>query len=164
MLKLTTSLKAAFLLMVFAMNTVVGFACSIGIDMGFNSKHHEAKAVTGAAAHLHKDAKKHIHQEKKESHRDDASAGHTEEIKSEDSKSDERDCCPEIVKAFQQLDKSVTGSYGLVHPLFLSAFVAVYDNFSPIFHPDIDRDLRWYVRSYHPPISSIRIAIQSFQI
>src|SRR5882757_4460955 len=33
-------LKAAFLLVVFALNTVVGFACSMGVNMGFNSHHH----------------------------------------------------------------------------------------------------------------------------
>ena len=35
-------LKAAFLLMVFMLNIVTGFACCMGVDMGFNSHHHEA--------------------------------------------------------------------------------------------------------------------------
>ncbi len=37
----TIKYKALFLLVSFSMNTVVGFACSLGIDMGFNSGHHE---------------------------------------------------------------------------------------------------------------------------
>ena len=37
----TLKYKALFLLVSFSLNTVVGFACSLGIDMGFNSGHHE---------------------------------------------------------------------------------------------------------------------------
>ena len=37
----TTKYKALFLLVSFSLNTVVGFACSRGIEMGFNSRHHE---------------------------------------------------------------------------------------------------------------------------
>ena len=36
----TIKYKALFLLATFSLNTVVGFACSLGIDMGFNSGHH----------------------------------------------------------------------------------------------------------------------------
>lgn len=32
---ISIKIKAAFLLVVFALNTVVGFACSLGVDMGF---------------------------------------------------------------------------------------------------------------------------------
>lgn len=66
-------LKAAFLLVVFATNTIVGFACSLGLDMGYNSKHHGEDAATEAVVHIHKDGKKHIHYEKKKSNNTDNS-------------------------------------------------------------------------------------------
>lgn len=55
-------IKASLLLTVFAINTVVGFACSVGVDMGFNTKHH-GKEEAGEI-HIHKDGKKHIHPKK----------------------------------------------------------------------------------------------------
>ena len=42
-------LKAAFLLIVFALNTVLGFACSMGLDMGYNKSHHGGISL----AHFH---------------------------------------------------------------------------------------------------------------
>ena len=33
--------KAAFLLLIFSLNMFIGFACAVGVDMGFNSHHHE---------------------------------------------------------------------------------------------------------------------------
>ena len=33
-------LKAALLLLVFGLNTIIGFACAVGVDMGFNTSHH----------------------------------------------------------------------------------------------------------------------------
>ncbi|MNV87372.1 hypothetical protein D3C71_1814910 [compost metagenome] len=41
--------KAAFLLIVFLLNTVVGFACSVGMNMGaVESHHHSSKAEKAA--------------------------------------------------------------------------------------------------------------------
>ena len=65
-------LKATFLLIVFSLNTIVGFACSLGLDMGYNSKHHEEDAETEAVVHIHKDGKKHIHHEKKKNSNDNS--------------------------------------------------------------------------------------------
>ena len=60
-------LKATFLLIVFSLNTIVGFACSLGLDMGYNSKQQGEDAAIEAVVHIHKDGKKHIHYEKKNS-------------------------------------------------------------------------------------------------
>ena len=165
-LKSNTSkqLKAAFLLLVFALNTVVGFACSVGMDMGFNTTHHGEEEATEAVVHIHKNGKKHIHQEKKESHRNGKSHKHDQAKKSDNSKSDEGNCCTEKVKQFHQLDKHVPDSQSLVHPIFFTAFIGVYYNISLLPHANIVRDIKPFVRSYHPPIPDIRIAIQSFQI
>ena len=57
----TIKFRAAFLLLVFGLNTVVGFACALGLDMGFNNSHQQEK-TTDAAIHIHADGKKHVHQ------------------------------------------------------------------------------------------------------
>ena len=57
---ISIKLKATLLLIVFSMNTVVGFACAMGVDMGYNNSHHEAEA-TEVAVHVHADGKKHHH-------------------------------------------------------------------------------------------------------
>ncbi len=193
-------LKAAFLLIVFSLNTIVGFACSLGLDMGYNSKHHGEETATGAVVHIHKDGKKHIHHEKKKSSNNDnshrqnqekatkavthfhedgeshlhhekkesnghaKSHKHNEVNKSENSKSEDGDCCTDKVKEFQELDKSRPGSQSIVHPVFFTSFVAVYYNFTLLSHTNIIRDIKPFVRNHHPPIPDIRIAIQSFQI
>ena len=194
----STKLKAAFLLMVFALNTVVGFACSMGMDMGFNTKHHDNQEATEAVVHVHNDGKKHVHQEKKETHSHnnsgipgdelkaiahvhkngtkhihqekkesrshDKSHKHDEENSDEKSKSNEGNCCTDNVKSFQDLDKSIPSSRSIIHPVFFTAFVAVYYNIALLPHTDVVKDIKPFVRSYHPPIPDIRIAIQSFQI
>ena len=145
--------------MVFAMNTVIAFACSVGINMGFNAKHHTNEE---AVSYIHKHHKEHAHQQAiNHAHKQ---SGSEQATGSEKSKSDESDCCPEVVKKFQQLDKSISGSYSVVHPLFLSAFVTLYSNFTSLNHADIVRDIKPFVRSYHPPISNIRLAIHLFRI
>ena len=53
-------LKAAFLLIVFSMNMIIGFACAIGIDMWFNTSHHEETEITAhEGSHHHDEADKH---------------------------------------------------------------------------------------------------------
>ncbi len=157
-------LKAAFLLMVFALNTIVGFACAIGVDMTFNTGHHSKEDATEAVIHIHADGKKHIHHEKKKASSHDQSSRHDETKSLRASKSDEGSCCTDKVKEFQELDKSVPAAKSIVHPIFFTAFVAVYYDITLLPHADIVKDIKPFVQSYHPPIADIRIAIQSFQI
>lgn len=161
--KKSIKLKATFLLIVFALNTVAGFACAIGVNMGFNTKHHEEEA-TEAVVHPDQYGKEHIPEEKKESHSSDKSHKHDEANKLENSKSDEGNCCTNTVKKFQDVDKSVPASQSIVHPIFFTAFAAVYYNISLLPPSDIIKDIRPFVRRYHTPIPDIRIAIHSFQI
>ena len=144
-------IKAAFLALVFSLNTLVGFACSIGIDMGFNSKHHHDEEATEAVVHTHDDGKKHIHDEEKQDHK----KSHSEKEK--------KGCCNDQVKKLEDLDKSLPHSLNIIHPSFVIAFFEVYYN-SGLPANDIVRNIKQFVRSYHPPIPDIRIAIQSFQI
>lgn len=157
-------LKAALLLMVFALNTVVGFACAAGVDMGFNSKHHHDKEATEAGVHIHKDSKLHVHEEKKEGYSHEKAHHHDEAGSHQKSGSDKDNCCNDKVRSFEQLDKSVPNSLNINHPVFFTAFLASFHNVIIIPHSDIVKDIKQFVRSYHPPIRDIRIAIQSFQI
>lgn len=157
-------LKAAFLLMVFALNTVVGFACSVGVDMGFNSKHHHDEEATEAVVHVHKDGKKHVHSEKKEKHNHDKSHHYDQVNGNHNSGEDKDGCCNDKVRSFEQLDKSVPNSLNIIHPVFFTAFLASYYDINLLPYSNVVTDKKQFVRSYHPPIPDIRIAIQSFQI
>jgi hypothetical protein len=152
--------KAAVLALVFALNPVIGFACSIGIDMGFNSSHHGAGVETEAEVHIHKDGKKHIHYGKKHDHKEPHSHSGDKKTHSDEEKDN---CCNDHVKKFEDLDKSLPQSPTIIHPDFLIAFFDVYYN-ADLPANDIVQNIRQFVRSYHPPIPDIRIAIQSFQI
>lgn len=147
-------LKAAFLLTVFALNTVVGFACAIGIDMGFNSQHHhDDDEATEVSVHLHADGKKHEHHNEPNKHHHD-----------EKNSSKKDDCCNDKVTKFEQLDKSVAHSLNIIHPIFFTSFLSAFYNVHLLHPSDVIIDNKHFVRSYHPPIPDIRIAIQSFQI
>ncbi|HMJ47628.1 MAG TPA: hypothetical protein VK498_09870 [Ferruginibacter sp.] len=161
--KTTIQLKAAFLLMVFSLNTIIGFACAVGLDMNFNSKHHHDEQITEAVIHIHKDGKKHIHHEKKGHHNNKSSGKHHEKNNGKTNE-DKENCCNEKVKDFQQLDKAVPGVFSLIHALQLTAALPFYNIIIIPPHHNIVKDIKPFVRSYHPPIQDIRIAIRSFQI
>ena len=145
-------IKAAFLSLVFGLNPAIGFACSI--DMGFKSDHHAGSEGTEAVIHIHKDGKKHIHYEKKHDHSGS---------KKKHSEKEKDNCCSDQVKKFEALDKSLPHQLNIIHPTFLIAFFDVYFN-ADLPAIDIVKNIKQFVRSYHPPIPDIRIAIQSFQI
>lgn len=154
-------LKAAFVLVVFSLNTVAGFACSLGLDLGNHSTHHRVDGATAVVDHNHKDGKKHTDEDKKES----KSHNHDQANNTEKSKSDKEDnCCTNEVMNFQKIDKLIPTSVNIIHPFFVITFVAVYYNITSFAHTNVVRNIRPFVRSYHPPIPDIRIAIQSFLI
>ena len=136
----TTSikLKAAFLLLVFALNTVVGFACSMGVNMGFNSHHHDEAPV-----HIHADGKRHQHHQHEHPHGKD-------------------NCCNDAVVKFQQVDKNrapgTQAAPDAIAILFSSSFSI---NNVTIAAPAYARRI---IRNYYPPPPDIRIFIQSFLI
>lgn len=145
-------IKAAILLLVFAFNSAVGFACALGLDMGFNSKHHHDEEVTNPSVHVHADGKKHTHHNKSSHHHDE-------------NKNDEKGgCCNDSVIKISQADKSVPQSFGISNPVFFTAFTFAYYDLDLLFPSQVSTSIKYFVRSHHPPIPDIRIAIQSFQI
>ena len=141
--------KAAFLIIVFSLNTVIGFACAVGMDMGFNTSHHHDEAAMEATMHVHTDGKKHIHHNDNDHHT---------------SNNETDNCCNDQVMKFTQLDKSVPQSIKTISPTFLTAFVSAWYDIDILYTSYFDTSIKYFVRSYHPPIPDIRIAIQSFQI
>ena len=161
--KQKNNIKALFLLTAFSLNTIIGFACSIGVDMGFNSKDHHNEEATEAVVHIHADGKRHIHYEKKKTDNHSKSHKHEQPKENQKSKKGKDNCCKDQALKFQQLDKSVPQPLNIIHPIFLIAFFdAFYNEALPT--SDVVKDIKQFVRSYHPPIPNIRIAIQSFQI
>lgn len=146
MSKLTSiQIKAFILLFVFSLNSLISFACLVGIDMGFNSKdHHDEEniAVTHNGSHHHDKADNHH--------------------KSKDNKDN---CCNDKVINFAKIDKSVPEtSYSGISSLSLNAFISSFYIVDVLATFKVTTSIKYFVRSYHPPIPDIRIAIQSFQV
>ena len=152
---ISIQLKAAFLIIVFSLNTMIGFACAIGIDMGFNATHHHEEEATEAVVHIHKDGKKHVHHNEAGKHHDEANS-HKE-------KTDKDNCCNDKIVKITQLDKNVPPSLSAISPVFFTILISSFYNIDPLFTSQ-NVSIKYFVRSHHPPIPDIRIAIQSFQI
>jgi hypothetical protein len=146
--KKSIQIKAAILLIVFSLNTVIGFACAVGLDMGFNSHHHDESAIEATENHHHD--KSHQH--------DEAEVDHHNANNHKDN------CCNDEVMKFQQVDKAIASSVTLISPVFFTSFLASYYNIDILSSNNRISDIKNFVRSHHPPIPDIRIAIQSFQI
>ena len=158
--------KALFLLITFSMNTVVGFACSMGVDMGFNSGHHlhgSGKHHEHADAdnhHEHDGAKSHCHQHAAKSHYQSDNHNNTVSFTSQS----EENCCKDFVVGFQSMDKMLTKQYSAQQKItdlspFITIFIAEANNTKGfILHLRIPpREI-----DYSPP--DIRVFIQSFLI
>ena len=175
----TIKIKATLLITVFSLNTVLGFACSMGFDMGYNNSHHQEEA-TEISVHVHADGKKHVHNQKekkitpvyvhsdgmkhhhenesKQSHHDEPATNHHD--KNDDTNKD--DCCTSDVLQFQQLDKNLSAKTGFHFPVFVAIITTFFG--SNCFK-SVESTSQQYIASYfHPPPPDIRIAIQSFQI
>ena len=143
-------LKASFLIIVFAMNTIMGFACAIGIDMGYNTHHHDSKEMNQQLA-MHSPSM-HCQQMSKLRYQHPAN------------KSSNDDCCSHSVKDLTLLSKTVPNKVNIVQPVFFIPFIGAYVNTDIFSYPNILTNLHLFPGSHHPPIPNIRIAIRSFQI
>ena len=145
--------KAAFLLLIFSLNMVVGFACAIGVDMEFNTAHHHD--LDAVKVHTHADGKKHEHHNKVNEHHE----------KKNNTKNEEKEgCCNDAVVKISQTDKAFPQSNTVVQAIFFSTFIASFYNIDIFSFSQIAGNPKYFLQNYHPPIADIRIAIQSFQI
>ena len=142
-------LKAAFLLLVFCANTVVGFACATAMSFSGTGDRMvvSAGAVTpspgqktaGPGRHSRKSACSCSHHRKKT-------------------------CCTGEVTAFEQMAKHLPQDISAGAPQITApSLLYAGDSYRVIaLHTASINDL--YLRYYHPPIPDIRISIQSFQL
>jgi hypothetical protein len=149
--QLKYSIKGFILLLVFSINTLAGFACSIGMNMGYNAGHHQhSKEPVKASTEHH-----HNH--------------HDEEPQKSESKKEHHgggeDCCGDITK-LNLADRSVASNISLQAPIFLVAFVSQFllpEAATPsLLNNTTSYSLRRSWRLIDD--TDLRIVIQSFQI
>ena len=140
-------------MIVFALNTVVGFACALGADMGFNSKYHHDEEATESGIHVHADGTKHHHHEKANNHHYDSKEG-----------AEKDGCCNDKVISFQTLDKNLVQNNNIA--ISAPEFIPFLSNFlgTDIFKPSLVSHQKYIVRFFHPPPPDLRVLIRSFQI
>lgn len=130
-------LKAAFLIIVFFLNTVVGFACVLGADMGFNMMQN------------HQDVPHHAEKTGADHH----DAGQKD------------NCCKDEVTKLTTADKEAQSvpsfSFQLSCLAVLPAPVYIQDSIIAI---PANIPNTYFARHCRAPIPDVRIAIQSFQI
>ena len=154
----TIQLKAAFLLIIFSLNIFVGFACSIGIDMGFNAPQHVE--VESKTQHTHTHAHKHDSNTGIDHH----AAYKTHDHKTNHTKKEEKKgCCNDEVQKVQQLDKNINSS--------VKRTTVLYTTLLPLsfFQTNIVQPLRTNIfkfreRFFYPPPPNILVEFQRFQI
>ncbi len=137
---ISIKLKATFLLIIFSLNIVTGFACSIGIDMGYNKDHHEHEENKDS---MHHHGQKDVYQQEKK---------------------DKDDCCKDSVTKISLQDKEVAHKTLLNVPGSYVVIDLPATNELAIRFPSIINYPKYYNQGHHPPIPDIRIAIQSFLI
>lgn len=141
-------IKALSLLVIFSWSMVIGFACSLGIDMGYNRNHHQYLASA-----------KSVHT---------APACHVVANDSSDSKSESsnNDCCSDGVAKFLKLDKNAASllNVDVSRPVVELVYqLNFHFELTSGFQHAYLRDHR-LMRSDHPPQKDVRTAIQSFLI
>ena len=152
--------KAAFLLTVFTLNTFISFACSVGIDMGFNSSHHPGeKNVKTKQSHSHSSTHAHGSHSHATPHKHStpsASINDKDPVQKDN-------CCNTKAVELQKQDKSADHSSNPVIkvPVFVSLLAALAGF-------EIKAELstllnKTFIPQYYPPPDR-RIIIQSFQI
>jgi hypothetical protein len=152
---ITIRIKAIFLLVIFSLNSIMGFACSIGLNLGYN-RHHHVKEQESSHAIANEYTSENLDH-----------CGAVESVDTPDdagSPAKPHDCCKDEVLKFTLLDKSVSSSIKIDAPTqFALDVAAIY--FLAVWNSQHVSTIHYYVQSDHPPISrDIRIAMQSFQI
>lgn len=159
----TIKYKALFLLVSFSLNSVVGFACSLGVDMGFNSDHHSHGS---GKQHEHSDADHHEH-DGTNSHQHEAKTHHHTDNHSNTvsfTSQNEDNCCKDFVVGFQSMDKMLAKQIRAQQKItdispFIVVFIAEANNAK-----DFVLHLRIPPREVDHSPPDIRVFIQSFLI
>ena len=157
---LSIQFKAAFLLFVFSLSTIVGFACSVGLNMTFNADHHKERGGHQQKSHEH--GKSHEHAASTDHHQEPAD--HHKQV-SNLQENPEDNCCKDEAAKFEKSDKRTPQSfnYNLQSPFVTLGFSTPFNIDVLASHIYLPSN-KYFVRNHHPPIADTRIAIQSFLI
>lgn len=162
-------IKALVLSAVFSLNTVVGFACSIGLDLGYNRSHHK-KEVIETPEQSHENTCHHQHKPvevKKATHNHDDGVGHSHHNDLQKEESDSKDlpaddCCSNEVYKFNDLAKNITQQK--TENKFPVLSVIPHSFFSQVVSGISEIPLLHFSRFLFPPPPDILVSIQKFQI
>lgn len=124
------------------MNIVTGFACAIGLDMGYNHSHHHDANEDDEICHLHsKQVKGH----------------HT-------NKSSPDDCCKGSVTKISLSAKDLPAKTSTNYLPDFVLVLPVYGNYilPPLYCPHLSQ--KFFIQGHHPPIAKIILATQCFLI
>ena len=154
------SLKAMFLLFVFCMSTIVSFACAMGVEMGYNQKHHQEVSLESPSGHKHEHTENTKHE-----HADSAKHQHPKTDATHSKNKTDDDCCKKEAKKFGRFDKIVAKiSLDTNQPVFFFSIVQSFYSFDLLESTQLTSFRSNLYRNHHPPISDKRIAIQFFLI
>jgi hypothetical protein len=174
------SLKASFLLAVFSLHTVVSTACSLGIHIDASCNNHNDYKTIKTSGHINQNCKKlsfqegetihqhgqktvrkiaHSHEGIKKHNHQSKRTTHNQKLVAELS----NNCCNDDIMNVNQPDKAYT-KFVLFNALFFTAFFSDFLSNNILAVSQATPSIKYFVRSYHPPIPDIRIVIQSFQI
>jgi hypothetical protein len=152
--RVKNKIRALLLMMVFSLSTIAGFACSVGLDLGYNSGHHEDPVPA-----CHSGAGSHPSVQK-------ANVNNSIPGEMFSDRSKAKDCCTNEVTDFIKMEKSVTqGMADLQAPVFALAFASVF--IAPVNNPEFSvtpNGFQFLRRGSPLHDTDIRIVIQSFQI
>lgn len=161
MYRSTHKIKAAVLLIVFALNTVVSFACSFGLVDLFKAHHASVEKPVQENAQKHEHSSHHHSPAAHQQHKD----AEPKDIQQPEDQQD-KNCCADNAVELSKTDKALPGvvhTQALVEAemlRFVSSYLLpallVVDLIDP--KPPFDRS---WDPEHH---TNIRIAIQSFQI
>ena len=154
--KFCLKVKAFFLLMVFCLNIIVGFACAAGLDMGFNSAHHhhhDSDMINGSDSmdsHEVEVAKQQHHH-------------HDKELNKNNKETDDN-CCNKGVAEFSQSDKILAQivTTGIQTPVVSINYTSYQLAYLATTASNIQKIQ--VTRRCFPTSPGIRVSIQSFQI
>ncbi|WP_345256787.1 hypothetical protein [Flaviaesturariibacter amylovorans] len=159
--------KAFFLLLVFSLNTVVSFACSLGGV--FHQLHHQSatSAHQHPTGHSHEHSKGHSHSHKQAhagGNQHDHSGAHKHDHTSSSKSAAADECCSDAVVKLEKTDKATTTVIKVPAPALEDVFLGSL----AFFLQSVQAPKSIFPQHYRwrPPgtIQDLRIAIQSFQI
>jgi len=147
-------LKAVFLLIVFSLNTMIGFACAVRVNLGTHTKHSHTHHHHGNGVKNHS----HHHDESEAHHH------HHDHKKTSNTAGEDDNCCTGKVSQLSQTDKlpAQTIYSGIPVPVTLAPLHFLYRVFLPAITPEINKIQ--VARPYTLTSRGIRVSIQSFQI